>query len=91
MDFSKNKNILKEKELKAKRLARKADKAVDLVTRTITGLEQINQQIEDSLSEIDTYSENLAKTRENMIQQRSNNSAIIENFSKLLRVGNTDE
>lgn len=50
----------------------------------INRLELINQQIDDGMTEIDTYMADLVKTRETMSTQRQNNAAIISNFSKLL-------
>lgn len=77
-------DILQEKTNEVALLTRQANDAVDLVTRTISSLELINQQLDGAMQEIDEYTENLAKTRENMSKQRSHNSAIISNFSKLL-------
>lgn len=77
-------DILREKQLEIERLERQADDAVELVTRTISRLELINQQIDDDMTEIDTYMADLAKTRDTMSTQRQNNAAIISNFSKLL-------
>lgn len=87
--FNKNKahDILVEKEAKLVELKQQADEAVDIVTRTISGLEMVNQEIDDTVAEIDQYSERLAKTRESLSKNRSNNAAIIANFSKLLSVG----
>ena len=79
-------DILMEKQNEVARLARQANEAVDLVTRTINDLEGINQQIDSALSEIDAYAQNLAATRAAMSKQRSSNTAIITNFSKLLGV-----
>ena len=79
-------DILKEKQTETALLEREADEAVDLVTRTISGLELINQQISDSMADIDKYAAELAQTRETMAKKRSNNAAIIANFSKLLSV-----
>ena len=56
------------------------------MTRTINDLEGINQQIDSALSEIAAYAQNLAATRAAMSKQRSSNTAIIANFSKLLGV-----
>lgn len=75
-----------EKQNEVARLARQANEAVDLVTRTINDLEGINQQIDSALSEIDAYAQNLAATRAAMSKQRGNNTAIITNFTKLLGV-----
>lgn len=77
-------DILQDKTNEVALLTRQADEAVDLVTRTISSLELINQQLDDAMKEIDEYTKNLEKTRENMSKQRSHNSAIITNFSKLL-------
>lgn len=77
-------DILREKQQEIDRLERQADDAVEIVTRTISRLELINQQIDDGMTEIDTYMADLAKTRDTMSTQRQNNAAIISNFSKLL-------
>lgn len=77
-------DILREKQQEIDRLERQADDAVELVTRTISRLELINQQIDDGMAEIDTYMSDLAKTRDTMSTQRQNNAVIISNFSKLL-------
>ena len=50
----------------------------------VARLARINQQIDNDLAEIDTYSKELAATRAAMSQQRKNNTAIIANFAKLL-------
>lgn len=77
-------DILREKQQQVESLERQADNAVELVTRTINRLELINQQIDDAMTEIDTYAADLAKTRETMSKQRQSNAAIINNFTKLL-------
>lgn len=59
---------------------------MEIVTRTVNRLELINQQIDDHMAEIDAYSEDLAKTREELAKQRKYNAAISANFSKLLDV-----
>lgn len=77
-------DLLQEKQTEVARLARQANEAVDIVTRTMNELEGINQQIDSALDEIDAYSKELAATRASMFQQRKNNTAIIANFAKLL-------
>lgn len=84
-------DILMEKQNEVARLARQANEAVDLVTRTINDLEGINQQIDGALSEIDAYAQDLAATRAAMSKQRSNNTAIISNFAKLLDTSGTEQ
>ena len=77
-------DILQEKTSEVALLTQQANEAVDLVTRTISSLELINQRLDDAVREIDEYAESLAKTLENMNKRRSHNSAIISNLSKLL-------
>lgn len=87
-------DILREKQQEVERLGQQADDAVELVTRTISRLELINQQIDDAMGEIDAYTADLAKTREAMSKQRQGNAAIISNFTKLLSTedsGSTSE
>ena len=55
-------DLLQEKQTEVARLARQASEAVDIVTRTMNELEGINQQIDNDLAEIDTYSKELAAT-----------------------------
>lgn len=69
-------DLLQEKQTEVARLARQASEAVDIVTRTMNELEGINQQIDNDLAEIDTYSKELAATRAAMSQQRKNNTAM---------------
>ena len=48
-------DIISEKERKLHQLQADAESAVDIVTRAISGLELVNQEIEDTKSEIDEY------------------------------------
>lgn len=79
-------DILLEKQGEVERLARQANEAVDLVTRTISNLESINKQLDSDMAEIDAYAKELTATRANLFKQRNNNAIIISNFSKLLGV-----
>lgn len=79
-------DILREKMQQVEALGRQAEDAVEIVTRAVNRLDLINQQIDDHMAEIDAYSEDLAKTRENLAKQRKYNAAISANFSKLLCV-----
>lgn len=79
-------DILREKKQQVEALARQAEDAVEIVTRTMNRLDLINQQIDDHMAEIDAYAEDLAKTREEPIKQHKHNAAISANFSKLLCV-----
>ena len=56
-------DILADKKVKLQELTAQAEAAVDIVTRTISGLELVNQEIDDTVAEIDKYSAELACTR----------------------------
>jgi len=77
-------DILREKQQEINRLERQAGDEGQIETRPISLLGLLNQQIDDGMTEIDTYMADLVKTRETMSTQRQNNAAIISNFSKLL-------
>lgn len=79
-------DVLTEKTSKLNELAAQADVAINVVTNTISGLELINQEYDDTIAEIDSYVSQLNATRECMNKNRRYNTAIIANFSKLLEV-----
>lgn len=87
---NKVRDILADKKVKLQELAAQAEAAVDLVTRTISGLELVNQEIDDTVAEIDMYSAELACTRVELSKNRTHNAAIIANFAKLLEVPETE-
>lgn len=87
---NKVRGILADKKVKLQELAAQAEAAVDLVTRTISGLELVNQEIDDTVAEIDKYSAELACTRVELSKNRTHNAAIIANFAKLLEVPETE-
>ena len=80
------KDILQEKKAVLADLSQQANSAVDLVSRTINSLGLINQEIEDTVAEIESYTKELEGTRDALEKQRKNNTALIANFSKLLEV-----
>lgn len=82
-------DILREKQEAVSRLTRKSDAAVNLVTRTISDLETVNQEITDALKDIDDYISSLEKEKVEMSALHDTNSAIVSNFSKLLTVGDS--
>ena len=79
-------DILSQKKSTLNRLKVEADMAIGIVTSTISNLELINQEYDDTVAEIDNYMAQLAETRESMNKNRKYNTAIIANFSKLLEV-----
>ena len=84
-------DIISEKEKKLHQLQSDAEGAVDIVTRAISGLELVNQEIEDTKSEIDEYISRLTEQRDTLINNQKRNAAVIKNFSKLLSAEDTDE
>lgn len=80
-------DLLSDKQNEIIELTQQADEAVDLVTRTINGLELINSQLDSAIAEIDDYSERLEEAKARMTRQRTNNAAVIQNFAKLLDAG----
>lgn len=86
MKKKKETDLLRAKTDAMNRLSNRSAAAVDLVTRTINTMQEINKEIEEAVSEIDRYSADLMKTRQSMSDQKEHNEAIITNFSKLLEV-----
>lgn len=79
-------DVLSEKVSKLNTLKNEADIAIGVVTSTINNLELINQEYDDTITEIDNYVAQLNATRDLMNKNRKYNTAIIANFSKLLEV-----
>lgn len=79
-------SILDEKRAKLFDLKTQANSAVNIVSSTISNLELINQEIDDTVSEIDEYTKQLVETRDALDKDRKYNTAIIANFSRLLDV-----
>ena len=79
-------DVLSQKKSALNRLKVEADIAIGIVTSTISNLELINQEYDDTIADIDNYVAQLSETRENMSKNRKYNTAIIGNFSKLLEV-----
>ena len=80
-------DIISEKERKLHQLQADAESAVDIVTRAISGLELVNQEIEDTKSEIDEYISRLTE----LVHNQKRNCVVIKNFSKLLAVDEAEE
>lgn len=77
---------LTEMQTKLTQLQSDANNAIDLVVRTINSLEFTNQEIDETVVEIDDYISKLSTTRSCLDKNRKYNTAIIANFSKLLEV-----
>ena len=80
-------DIISEKERKLHQLQADAD----IVTRAISGLELVNQEIEDTKYEIDEYISRLTEQRDTLVHNQKRNCVVIKNFSKLLAVDEAEE
>lgn len=81
---------LTEMQTKLMQLQYEANSAINIVVNTINSLEFTNQEIDDTVVEIDDYISKLSTTRNCLDKNRKYNTAIITNFSKLLEVSEED-
>lgn len=79
-------DIISEKQNKLAALQAQAEDAIDLVTKTISSLELTNQEIDDTMAEIDGYIAKLNETRSELDRNHNRNAAVIKNFTKLIEV-----
>ena len=77
-------DLLQEKEARLAELALRSDSAVQIVRNTIDNLVIVNQDIEATMSEIDTYLQRLNETRTSLDSTHGKNQKIMQNFSQLL-------
>lgn len=77
---------LTEMQNKLTQLQSDANYAINIVVNTINSLEFTNQEIDETVVEIDDYISKLSTTRSCLDKNRKYNTAIIANFSKLLEV-----
>ena len=84
-------DVLAVNQAKLKFLKARANNAIEVVTRTISFLEQNNKEIDETVIEIDDYVAKLSDTRNALVNDRKYNAAIITNFSKLLEVEVNEE
>ena len=81
---------LTEMQTKLMQLQYEANSAINIVVNTINSLEFTNQEIDDTVVEIDDYISKLSTTRNCLDKNRKYNTSIITNFSKLLEVSEED-
>lgn len=62
------------------------ERAVHLVNETIENLGQINQNISQTIQEIDDYEKELAVTKSGLSEAKAKNDKVIANFKSLLCV-----
>lgn len=77
-------DLLQEKEAKLEELTVCSNSAIKMVQDTISNLERVNEDIENTMNEIDTYLKRLSETRSGLDSTRGKNQQIMQNFSKLL-------
>lgn len=79
-------DLLQKKENHLNELVVQSDLALRVVLSTIDDLDVINQDIDSTITEIDTYLKRLSNTRKDLIMTQSKNQKIMQNFAKLLSV-----
>lgn len=77
-------DLLQEKEARLAELSLRSDSAVQMVRSTINNLAVVNQDIEEAMSEIDTYLQRLKETRTSLDATHGKNQKVMQNFSQLL-------
>lgn len=77
-------DLLQKKEAHLVELTARSDSALRLVHDTIEKLSIVNEDIESTVNEIDTYLQRLNDTRNNLDLTRNKNQKIMHNFSKLM-------
>lgn len=79
-------DLLQKKEERLSELMMQSDSAIQMVRSTITNLGAVNQNIEETMGEIDTYLQRLSDTKVGLDATHSKNKQIMQNFSQLLCV-----
>lgn len=77
-------DFLQVKNRQLSRLRKKSGKALDMVTRTIDGLQAANDQIASTMAEIEDYREMLAAKQTELDGVMQKNSRIVANFKALI-------
>ena len=79
-------NLLQEKEAQLAELAAQSECKVKVFYSTIDELAELNDRIEEKVSEIDTYLQRLSETKHGLKNAQSKNEKIMKNFEQLLCV-----
>lgn len=77
-------DLLQQKETKLAQLMRKSEFSIQTVRQTIDDLNQVNEEIDQTMSEISGYIERLQDTKDGLNATRGRNTKIMANFQKLL-------
>ncbi len=82
--FKKMEDVLEQKEAKLSVLTQRSDDAVQLVRSTMNGLDAIDAEIEQTISEIDEIQTRMSNARAGLEARRNKNQRIKQNFKSLL-------
>ena len=77
-------DVLEQKEAKLSVLTQRSDDAVQLVRSTMNGLDAIDTEIEQTISEIDEIQARMSTARAGLEARRNKNQRIKANFKSLL-------
>ena len=77
-------DVLEQKEAKPSVLTQRSDDAVQLVRSTMNGLDAIDAEIEQTISEIDEIQARMSTARAGLEARRNKNQRIKANFKSLL-------
>lgn len=77
-------DVLEQKEAKLSVLTQRSDDAVQLVRSTMNGLDAIDAEIEQTISEIDEIQARMSTARAGLGARRNKNQRIKANFKSLL-------
>lgn len=77
-------DVLEQKEAKLSVLTQRSDDAVQLVRSTMNGLDAIDAEIEQTISEIDEIQAHMSTARAGLEARRNKNQRIKANFKSLL-------
>lgn len=77
-------DILEQKEAKLHTLTSRSEGAVQLVRSTMDGLDEIDTEIEQTISEIDEIQTRMSNARAGLEARRTKNHRIKQNFKSLL-------
>lgn len=82
--LKKMQDVLEQKEAKLSALTQQSDDAVQLVRLTMNGLDAIDAEIEQTISEIDEIQTRMTNARAGLEARRDKNQRIKQNFKSLL-------
>ena len=81
---AKMKDVLEQKEAKLSTLSQQSEDAVQLVRATVNGLDAIDEEIDQTISEIEEIQARMSSARAGLEARRNKNQRIMQNFKSLL-------